>query len=137
MNPDTNIADLFRQLRDDVLALMSEEVALAKTEVTEKLTYTGRNIGYLAVGGLIASTALTLILMAVGFLLGDVFAKRGFDPGVATFFGFLIVALIVGAISAVLISKALKSLSADTIKPEKTVQSLREDKQWAQNKLSS
>ncbi len=137
MNGEPNIADLLRKLRDDVLSLLSEEVALAKTEVSENLSRTGRNVGYLAIGALIASSALMLILMALGYLLGDLFAGRGFDPGMAAFLGFFIVALIVGTVSAILITKALQSLGANSIKPERTVQSLREDKQWAQRKLSS
>ncbi len=137
MNGEPNIADLVRKLKDDVLSLVSEEVALAKTEISEKLSRTGRNLGYLAIGGLVASSALMLVLMSFGYLLGDLFAGKGFEPGMAAFLGFLIVAIVVGAISAALITKALKTLSADSIKPEKTVQSLREDKQWAQSKLSS
>lgn len=137
MNGEPNIADLLRKLRDDVLSLLSEEVALAKTEVSENLSRTGRNVGYLAVGGLIASSALMLVFMATGYLIADLFARRGVDPGMAAFLGFFIVALIVGAVSAILIVKALKCLGANSIKPEKTVQSLREDKEWAQSKLPS
>ena len=137
MNGEPNIADLIRKLRDDTISLVSEEVALAKTEVSEKLTRTGRNLGYLAIGALIASSALTLLLMSFGYLLGELFVRRNYDPGMAAFLGFLIVGILVGAISASLLAKAITSLRADSIKPEKTVRSLQEDKQWAQSKLSS
>ncbi len=136
MNIETNIADLIRNLRDDVLSLVSEEAALAKTEIGEKLSQTGRNLGYLAIGALVASSALMMAFMAFGYLLGDLFTHSGFDPGKAAFLGFLVIAVLVGAISAFLISKALKNLRDNSIKPKKTVQSLREDKQWAQSKLS-
>ena len=137
MNGETHIVDLVRKLRDDTFSLVSEEVALAKTEISEKLARTGRNIGFLAAGALIASSALMLLFMSLGFLLGDLFERRGSEPCMAAFLGFLIIALIVGVISAILISKALNSLRTDSIKPQKTVQSLREDKQWAQRKLTS
>ena len=137
MNGEPNIADLIRKLRDDTLSLVSEEVALAKTEISEKLSRTSRNLGYLAVGALIASSALLLVFMSFGFLLGELFVRRNYDPGMAAFLGFVIIGLLVGAVSAALIAKALKSLGTDSIKPEKTVRSLQEDKQWAQSKLSS
>ena len=137
MNGEPNIADLIRKLRDDTLSLVSEEVALAKTEISEKLSRTSRNLGYLAAGALIASSALLLVFMSFGFLLGELFVRRNYDPGMAAFLGFIIIGLLVGAVSAALIAKALNSLGTDSIKPEKTVRSLQEDKQWAQSKLSS
>jgi hypothetical protein len=137
MNGETNIADLVRQLRDDTISLVSAEVALAKSEVSEKLSRMGRNLGHLAVGALIASSSLMLVLMSLGYLLGELFVRRGYEPGVAAFLGFLLVGLAVGGVSATLVAKAIKSLRSDSIKPERTVRSLQEDKQWAQSKLSS
>ncbi len=139
MNGETNlnIADLFRQLRDDTTALVREEVALAKTEIAEKISYTGRNVGYLAAGALVGLSALLLLLMSLGFLLGDLFERNGMEPGMAAFLGFLIVAVVVAIISGSLVSKAVKALKDQPIAPTKTVQSLQEDKQWAQSKLSS
>ncbi len=136
MNPDLQIPDLLRQLRDDTTTLVREEIALAKSEMSEKLAVASRNAAYLAVGATIASTAVLLLLMGISYLLGQAFLSRGMDPGLAAFLGFLIVAIIVGAISASMILKAVKTLGDGSLKPEKTAQSLREDKQWAQNKLS-
>lgn len=136
MNGEPNIADLLRQLRDDTTALVREEVVLVKTELSEKLAHTSRNVGYLAVGGLIASSALLLGLTSVAHLISELFMREGTDSGMAVFLGFLIVAVIAGAVSAALITKAMKALGHDTVKPEKTVQSVREDKQWAQRRMS-
>ena len=136
MNTDTHIGDLLRQLRDDTTALVREEVLLAKTEITEKVSRASRNVGYLAVGGLVGLSALLLILMSFSYLLAEMFLRGGVNPAMAAFLGFLIVSVIVGIISAVLVSKALKTLGNQSVKPERTVQSLREDKQWAQSKMS-
>ena len=136
MNTDGNISDLLRQLRDDTTGLVREEVLLAKTEISEKLTVAGRNVAYLAVGGIIGLSALLLLLMSLSYLLAQVLIGQGVDPGLAGFLGFLIVAAVVGIISAVLISKAIKTFESQSIKPDKTVRSLREDKQWAQSRIS-
>lgn len=136
MNSELNIGDLLRQLRDDTTTLVRDEVALAKTEIGEKLSRTGRNAAYLVVGGLVASSALLLMLMALGHLLGGIIVREGMDPGNATFCGFLIIAVIAGVAAGLLISKALKTLTNESVIPERTARSLQEDKQWAQNKMS-
>lgn len=137
MNSESNIADLLRQLRDDTTSLVREEVILVKTELSEKWTRTSRQLAYLAVGGFVASSALLLLLVAMSILASEIFIRRGMAPNMAAFAGFLLVALIVGSISYAVVAKALKSLGGQSITPEKTVQSLREDKQWAQDRLSS
>lgn len=136
MNSDPNLADLLRQLRDDTTLLVREELALAKTEMSEKLSRTARNIACLVIGGLVASSTLLLVLMALGHLLAGFFMRQGMDPFLSTFCGFLIVAAVVGGLAAVLISNALKSLANESVIPERTARSLQEDKQWAQNKMS-
>jgi hypothetical protein len=74
--------------------------------------------------------------MALAYLLAEFFMRREIAPGMAVFLGFLVVSTTVGSLSWVLISRALKHLGQESVTPEKTVQSLREDKQWAQSKLS-
>lgn len=136
MSADPSIIDLLRQLRDDTATLVREEVRLAKTEMVEKLSRAGRNVAYLAVGGLIASSALGMLLMAFGYLLAGVFLKQGYNSGTATFLGFLVVALIVAAIAAAMVAKSFKALANDSLAPTRTTRSLQEDKQWAKDKLS-
>lgn len=136
MNSFVEIPALLRQLRDDTAELVREEVALAKTEISEKAARTGRNVAYLAVGALIGSSALLLLLIAVSYLLAEIFARQGMDAGTAVFAGFLIVAVLAGIASAVIVTKAAKDLGGHSIKPDRTVQSLRENKQWAQSKMS-
>ena len=68
--------------------------------------------------------------------------KRESDPstqmvsvGWAVFLGFLVVALIIGAVSAGLILKGAHAVKELSLVPEKTVETLKEDKTWAQNKI--
>lgn len=137
MNSEPNIVNLLRQLRDDTTALVREEIVLAKTEISEKVSYASHQAVYLGIGAFVGSSALLLLLMSLGYLLTEVFLRQGTNPGTAAFLGFLIVAVVVGIISAALISKAIKGFRKEPIIPDRTVQSLREDKQWAQSKLSS
>lgn len=137
MNPEvTNIPELFRQLRDDSSTLLREELNLAKTEINENVSKAARNAGYLAAGGLVAYAGLVTILIGVGFLIRQFFVDQGMQQGISTFLGLLITGIIVGIIGGVLISKAMHAFKNETLAPERTARSLREDKQWAQNKIS-
>lgn len=137
MNPEmANIPELFRQLRDDSSALLREEIKLAKTEINENIRKAGRNTSYLATGALIGYAGLIVILIGLGFLITQWFLNAGMSAGMATFLGMLIVGIIVAIIGGLLVSKALSTFKNDSLAPERTARSLREDKQWAQNKMS-
>jgi hypothetical protein len=51
------------------------------------------------------------------------------------FRGLAIVALIVGVISVAMIAKGVQTLKKLSLVPEKTVETLKEDKTWARNKI--
>jgi heme A synthase len=129
------LTDLFRQLRDDAARLVREEVALAKAETVEKLPTLYRNLGYLAAGALTGFSALIVVLIGLGWAMREVFLERGMSESIATFLGLLIVGIVVGIVSAGLVSKAISALKHTSLKPAKTVQTIKEDKDWVQNKL--
>lgn len=137
MNPESpNIPDLIRQLRDDSTVLLREEVNLAKTEINENIKKAGRNTSYLATGAMVGYAGLIVILIGLGFLITQWFLATGMATGLATFLGMLIVGVIVAIIGGILVSKALNTFKTDSLAPERTARSLREDKQWAQKKLT-
>ena len=132
---ERSFVDLFRNLRDESTTLLRQEVALAKTEMSEKVAKVGRNVAYAMIGGAIAHLALIfLLLSATGAIeLGvDQTEVREHSDWIAP----LIVGLVIGLIAALLVVKAIKSLSNMTLAPEQTIQSIKEDKQWVQNKVA-
>lgn len=133
---EPNLVDLLKQLRDDTTTLVREEVALAKTEISEKASTFSRNAAFLAAGALIGLIALLLILLALSSLLSQLFLSMGLSEGTAGFLGLLIVGLIVGGISAALIAKGIKTLKGEKLAPERTIETLREDKAWAQRRFA-
>ncbi len=136
MSDISNIVDLLKQLRDDTTTLVREEVALAKTEMSEKVAVASRNTAFLAAGGLLAYSALLLILLAIAFLIREQFVSRGMGEGTATCLGLLIVGTVVGIVSLILITKALAALKIASLAPHKIIETLKDDKQWAQSKVS-
>jgi hypothetical protein len=132
----SNLVYLLKKLRDDTTALVRDEISLAKTEISEKVATTSRNVGYLAAGGLVAYAALVLILQGLSFMLREQFILRGMSEANATLLGFLIIGVVVGLIGAVLIVKALNTLKKESLTPTKTAETLKEDKEWVQDKVS-
>jgi hypothetical protein len=132
----SNLVYLLKKLRDDTTTLVRDEISLAKTEISEKVATTSRNVGYLAAGALVAYAALILILQGLSLMLREQFILRGMSEANANLLGFLIVGVVVGMIGAVLIVKALNTLKKESLTPTKTAETLKEDKEWVQDKVS-
>lgn len=133
---ERSLSDLIRDLRDETTTLLKQEVALAKTEISEKAAKLGRNIAYLAIGGMVAAVAFIFLLLAVSALTVAGLERAGLSENVAQWLGPLIIALVIGAVGYALIRKAIETLSKESLAPEKTIQTLKEDKRWTQEKLS-
>lgn len=135
METEISMGTLIKQLRDDTTTLVKDEIALAKTELAENAKRTGRNLGFLAAGGLVAFVALIMLLMGLAKGVAALLIGMEISPFVAELLGYLIIAVAVGIIAGILISKALQALQNNPLSPEKTIKTLKEDKQWAQEKI--
>jgi uncharacterized membrane protein YqjE len=123
---DRSIGELFSELANETALLIRQEVALAKVELTQKASRAGRNVGYLVLGGAVAYAALLALLATIIILLANV---------MAWWIAALIVAVLVGIVAAVLISKALAALKNMDVAPRQTVETLKEDAQWAKQQM--
>lgn len=136
MSEEQSVGSLLKQLRDESTTLIRDEVALAKTEMREKASVYGRNIGALIAGALIGYAALVVILLAVGSLIAEGLLGADMDPAMAHFLGLAIVGSVVAIISAILVSKAIGRLKKESLVPERTVETLRNDKEWAKQQIT-
>jgi len=121
------LGELFSDLANETSTLVRNEVALAKVELTEKATTIGKNVGSLVVGGVFANAALLAICAAAILLL---------DMAMPAWLAALIVGLIVGCVAWLMISKAVSALRRTELKPQETVESLKEDAQWIKDQVS-
>ena len=135
MTNQPTIAELLKDLREESIHLLREEIALAKKEISEKISSTALNVTYVAGGALVAYCAITFLLLAISSLISQELLAHGVSIGWAIFLGLLIIALIIGAISIGMIVKGVQTLKKLSFVPEKTVETLKEDKTWAQNKI--
>jgi uncharacterized membrane protein YqjE len=126
---ESSTGELVRQLSEQSSQLIRQELDLAKAELTEKGKRAGIGAGVLAaaaVAGMFALGALTAFLI----LLLD----EGMDGWVAA----LIVTAVYAAAAAILVPIGRKRLRESMPPaPEETVESVKEDVQWAKTRAKS
>lgn len=125
---NSSTGELVKQLSNQLSTLIRKELDLAKTELTEKGKVAGMGAGMFGgagVAGLLALGSLTALVI----LLLD----KAMDTWVAT----LLVTLIWGAVAAVLAMAGRDRVRAATPPAEETVETVKEDVQWAKNQAKS
>jgi xanthine/uracil permease len=135
--PASTLGSLLTELREETTTLLRQEIALAKAELNEKASRVGKNTLELAMGGALAYAGLIVLLIGVALLVSRVLAALGVGPAVAVWLGPVLVGVIVALIGAGMAMKAKKAMTAEGLFPRETVQSLKDDKRWIQDKLSS
>lgn len=140
MNPDTttqpnSIPGLLRDLRDEATTLLRQQVALAKVELKENVSRVGGHLAKIAVGAVVTFVGAIVLLIGLGQLLGVGLEAAGLSEDTAQWLGPVIVGLIVAVIGWALLAKAKKALASESIAPRQTIETLKADQHWAQNKL--
>ena len=121
---EPGLTALLRQLGNDSSALLRSEIDLAKLEAQEMMRAAaadGAKLGAAAaiagVGGLALVASL---ILALGHVLGDHYASAA-----------AIVGIVFVGVGAILARRGVKGLKSGALKPDATIQTLQEDKQWA------
>jgi H+/gluconate symporter-like permease len=133
--PSNSIPGLLRDLKDEAGTLLKQQVTLAKVELKENVSRLGGHLAKIAVGGVVTFVGAIVLLVGLGQLLGVLLESAGLSEDTAQWLGPVIVGLIVAVIGWALLAKAKKALANESIKPRQTIETLKADQQWAQNKL--
>jgi hypothetical protein len=128
MRPDINggmqresFGELLGELANNSAALVRDEIALAKQEMTEKVGGLRSGVITLAVGGVIGFVALFTLAAAAVIGLAHVM-----DAGLAALLVGLVLAIVGGSIAFIGIGR----LKRTDLKPGQTIETLEEDKEW-------
>ncbi len=127
---DESLADLVRDLRDESITLVRQQIELAKTETNEKISKTGKNAAFLGAGALIAYAGLIYLMQFMNWGGRQLLQMWGLSAEVSLWLMPLILGVIVGTIGYILIQKAIRTFKHMKAAPEKTMQSIKEDQQW-------
>ncbi|HEX5046726.1 MAG TPA: phage holin family protein [Gammaproteobacteria bacterium] len=112
-------ADLLRQLLADVTVLLRKELALAGSEISQSVDQAKRGAMSVATGGAVLYAGVLYLLGAVTFWLAT---------KMPAWTAALIVGAVVTVIGAVMLQAGRKHVAASNLTPERTVDSLRKDK---------
>ncbi len=121
---DRSLGELFSELSQETSTLVRQEVQLAKTEMSQKASRVGKDVGFLAVGGAVAYAGLLAIIAGVIFLLG---------LAIPLWLSALLVGIVVAIVGYFLVKKGLDALKQEDLAPRETINTLKEDKEWAKD----
>jgi hypothetical protein len=95
---DKSLGDVVTEVTEKASFLVREEIELAKTEITEKVTKLGKGAGALAAAGVLAVFALIFFFHALAWFFNDAFNWGGtvWQGYLATFFLIILVGGIIG-----------------------------------------
>jgi uncharacterized membrane protein YqjE len=131
-----SLGDLLRELSSESGTLVSQEIALAKAELTEKATKLGTDLAWVGAGAMFALLAGMVLVYGVIKLLAWAFTAAGAQEPLASCLAALMVVAALAISGWVLIKKGLDNLKHDNLKPRKTVETLQETKEWMKEKLA-
>jgi hypothetical protein len=117
---EPSVGTLLKQLMREVPALLTNEVALAKSEMRENMQHTKAGVASVATGGAVLMGGFIILLLAAVYALSNVVA-----PWLA--------ALIVGGITAfagyAMVQAGKKKFQSESLRPDRTMNSLHKDKE--------
>ncbi len=124
---ERSIGELLGDLMQQTGTLVRQEMKLATTELSDKASRVGKDIGALAVGGAIAYAGFLALLAAIIIGLGQL--------GLPWWIAALIVGVVVVAIGGLMVQKGLTALKHQNMMPQQTITSLKEDQTWAKEQI--
>jgi hypothetical protein len=119
---NASVGEIVGKLAGDFSRLMRAEIALAKAEAKDEAKNAGKGVGMLAGAGYAGHLLVLFLSLAVMFGLGH-WMPLGWAA--------LIVAVVWGIVAAVLAASGRSNLKRATPPMTETVETLKEDAQWA------
>jgi uncharacterized membrane protein YqjE len=119
---------LISGILSDLQGIVRGEVALAKAELKEDAGVIGKAAGSLAVGAMVALVGFIFLMLGVTYLL-----NKSLEMWISA--GIVGLALLI--IGAILVMSGKNKLSAASLKPTETIDSIKEDQEWASQQIKS
>ena len=124
-----SIGDLLNQLSEQIATLVRQELYLARAEMEQKARRAGRGLGLIGVGGVVALAAVGALTATLIMLLAQ--WMDGWLAGLVVTIAFAVIAALLG-----MRGKETASAATPPV-PEQTIESVKEDVQWAKTQIKS
>jgi len=126
-----SIGALLRELAEGSTTLLRQEVRLARVEFASLFRGVGLGTAYTAMGGVFALLGTLAIFTGVILLVGDQWLRDHY------WLAAVIVTVITGVMAYWLANRGKSLLSPRNLAPAQTVATLKEDKEWLRQQLTS
>ncbi len=126
-NPE-GLGSLVTGIVEDLQGIVRGEVLLAKTELKEDVSILGKAAGSLVAGALIGLVGFIFLMLGVTYLI---------NKSLELWISAGIVGLALLLIAGILVMSGKKAMSAASLKPTETMDSLKEDQEWANRQIKS
>lgn len=125
---ERSLGDLFADLAQDTSSLVRQELQLAGSEIGERASRVGKDVGMLVVGGALLLAGLLAVIATLILALGAL--------GLPTWLAALIVSVVFLAAGFALIARARSALKNADLIPRHTMETLKEDQEWIKEQAS-
>lgn len=125
-NPERSFSGLLDDIVGNVQGIIRSEVRLARAEIQEETTKAAKAAGALGSGAVLAVYAVGFLFLTCLFALEIV---------VTPWLAALIVAVVVGTAAAILVNHGLKRIRQVEPRPDKTIDTIKENFEWAKNQI--
>jgi len=123
---DRSLGELFGQLTQDMTLLVRQEVQLARSEMSEKISRFTTNLISVATGGLVAYMGAWALVAALIIGLHEL---ANISPWVSA----LIVGIVLAIVGYAMLKRGLSELKRVDLAPRRTVENLKDDVQAIKN----
>jgi len=124
---DASIGELISEITDDMSHLMRQELELAKAELKEEAAKAAKGAAMYGAAGFAGYLTIVLLSFAAVFGIGS---------AIGLGWGALIIAGVWAVIGVVLFIRARTQMREVDPKPRRTMETLKEDAQWAKHPTS-
>jgi predicted phage tail protein len=121
---DRTLGELFGEFSQDMTLLVRQEIRLARTEVSEKVTAVSRRLTSVAAGGFIAYLGALALVAGFILLLTQVI-------GIPAWLAALLVGGGMAIGGYVMLRAGLRELKTIDPAPRRTVETIKDDVRWA------
>jgi len=126
---DRSVGELFGQLTQDMTLLVRQEIQLARVEMSDKISKVTTNVISVAAGGFVAYLGGLALVAALILAIRDL-------ANISLAVSALIVGAVLAIIGYVMLQRGMKELKRVDLSPRRTVETLKDDVQWAKEQRS-
>jgi uncharacterized membrane protein YqjE len=131
-NGRQSFAALLHDLVEESTTLVRDEIKLGRIELAQIAVAIGKGSAFVAMGAVFALLGTLALFTGIVLLIGDQWL-----PADLYWVAALLVLLITGGLAAWLAKRGVSLLSPSELAPTETVTTLKEDKEWLKQRLTS